>query len=692
MQHRNLPHPQLLPPRLRKISSDSSGSNSKSKKELEQQGAHQKRLSPPRISWPRIKSSPSSVTGRKTIEEDGPLEGFLEKKGKNINSNWKQRYFKLDGEYLLYCSKDKEKGRINCDDANFGIETSGVENEFQIKTDERIFFLRASSKEDKDMWINGLMRFQNRGSKSSKKNDQLTPKKIGKRRVTDPNSLKSVQVETEVKSIEEVSKPPFLNPLSLSTRKKISLKSEKKSHTHSPPNKQIQTTISSTTSTTTNISTTGTENTSNLREINKSNPIITTMETKNVLPSKADHSFDKDEKKIQVVRIPKRSRKRVGRKRKKTSKVIVIIEFAKRWPPVIIFANAICYLLLAWMFAWPFTGSIVMAILVSIISGHYVPFAVRDWLNEKKDINQPEKSTLNSRSKLISTVGSAKPAELVSASSDDEEETDTNSFSPGKLVRKQSVALFNLLDQSKLPDGLPIRYLEAEENDVELAIERWNATNEWREENGVNDILSQPHPHFQLMKDHIRHFFHGRDKHGHPVYYERPGLIDVGKLKEKGLTDEDLTNHYIFNNEYVWKHISPDVDQENWSKSITVLDMKGIGYRDVYGDGMKLVQSVTKIMQTHYPGRSCKIIIINVPRMFSVIWTAISATLSQRSRDKTFICRGDYTETMEKWIDPANIPVEYGGTCDCNGLGCEKNSEMEKNMRSFVNQLNQSTE
>jgi hypothetical protein len=64
--------------------------------------------------------------------------------------------------------------------------------------------------------------------------------------------------------------------------------------------------------------------------------------------------------------------------------------------------------------------------------------------------------------------------------------------------------------------------------------------------------------------------------------------------------------------------------------------------------------------------------IINAPWLFDTIWNLVKYWLDEVtvSKIKIFKSGKDYTMTLFQYIEPANLPFQLGGACQCEG-GCE---------------------
>lgn len=215
--------------------------------------------------------------------------------------------------------------------------------------------------------------------------------------------------------------------------------------------------------------------------------------------------------------------------------------------------------------------------------------------------------------------------------------------------------------ESKISGGpLPfsVRFIAAEKGDEEKGRQRYQNTLQWRKENRIDNILVTPHPTFDTIKKYYPQYFHGRSKAGQPVYYERPGKIDLAALKREGLSIEDLLRHYMYITEYLWRVIEPS----DSGRSLTVLDVSGIGMYDLGGEVLDFIKRASAFTGAHYPERSAHIFIINIPGWFNMIWRMVKPMIDPVTREKVHMLKGSaILRELETLIDLDNIPSDLGG-------------------------------
>ncbi|KUF99207.1 Adenylate cyclase [Phytophthora nicotianae] len=180
------------------------------------------------------------------------------------------------------------------------------------------------------------------------------------------------------------------------------------------------------------------------------------------------------------------------------------------------------------------------------------------------------------------------------------------------------------------PIAFSPRFIAGEKGDEEKGRARYLATLEWRKENNIDNILVTPHPNFETIKKYYPQYFHGRTRDGLPVYYERPGKIDLPALKREGLSIDDLLRHYMYITEYLWRVVEPN----DSGRSITVLDVTGIGMYDLGGEVLDFIKRASAFTGAHYPERSAHIFIINIPGWFNMIWRMVKPMIDPVTREK----------------------------------------------------------
>ena len=201
---------------------------------------------------------------------------------------------------------------------------------------------------------------------------------------------------------------------------------------------------------------------------------------------------------------------------------------------------------------------------------------------------------------------------------------------------------------------MPARYITAEQGNVASAQRRWRKTIRWRRQEGIDKLFQTIQPHFKLIKDNFPHYYHEYDRLGRFIYIERPGLLNL-----KVLEVPMLLQHYMLLSEYAWRVIDPRPD----GKSLTIVDVKGIGIKDCGGKVMEFIKKAAHIGSEYYPERLGVYFIINAPSWFGFIWKMVKPLVPKETREKIFIYSyaKEYKPALLKFVHPEVLPEEYGG-------------------------------
>jgi len=153
-------------------------------------------------------------------------------------------------------------------------------------------------------------------------------------------------------------------------------------------------------------------------------------------------------------------------------------------------------------------------------------------------------------------------------------------------------------------------------------------------------------------------------------------------LEKTQLTVDDLFCHYLYTTEFVWKMI----DTSETAQVLTVIDLKGVSVTDIASNGklLEYIRRVGDCSRDHYPLRSCRIIMINVPKWFSFVWKhVLSPILDTNAKARTRLCGTDYLQALQEFIAIDDIPEVYGGKCRCQGE-CRTSSDIELALASHI--------
>lgn len=223
------------------------------------------------------------------------------------------------------------------------------------------------------------------------------------------------------------------------------------------------------------------------------------------------------------------------------------------------------------------------------------------------------------------------------------------SFLGGRRERQKfEFSLFQDRDGSEEdPDNLPTRYVEMHNGDRAKAMKSLAATLEWRKEHKIDTILARPHPKFDICKEVFPTKFLGRDPEGHVILLQRPAKIDLDLAKRNKIKKEDLLEHYIYLNEYLWQILEGD---KPLGTMISILDLSGLNMSILRKrEYMSFLKFVVSVMDSHFPQRAHKTLIVNSPKWFNAMYRVVSPLLREATKSRIeIVSRGKKQDDVLK--------------------------------------------
>ncbi|KAI6715066.1 phosphatidylinositol transporter [Diplocarpon mali] len=173
-----------------------------------------------------------------------------------------------------------------------------------------------------------------------------------------------------------------------------------------------------------------------------------------------------------------------------------------------------------------------------------------------------------------------------------------------------------------------------------------------------------------------------RDRRGIPVYvfevrhlnskamsaYEKSAKETSSKAKTDGKTPAKLLRLFaLYENliRFVMPLCTALTDREHPRTPITqsnnIVDISGVGLKQFWNLRAHM-QDASTLATAHYPETLDRIFIIGAPSFFPTVWGWVKKWFDPITTSKIFILSShDTQKTLESFIDPANIPVKYGG-------------------------------
>ncbi|XP_037519817.2 protein real-time-like [Rhipicephalus sanguineus] len=156
----------------------------------------------------------------------------------------------------------------------------------------------------------------------------------------------------------------------------------------------------------------------------------------------------------------------------------------------------------------------------------------------------------------------------------------------------------------------------------------------WRKENDVDDILhSYEMP--EILRENCPRFLLNACKDGRPMWIVPCG-VNVNAMLEE-LTPEVIKRHGIYLLEYtesLCRSSSNEMGQEIHTY-YTVGDLEKLVLGHIYSwQALKIAAVLIRMLEDNYPECLEKVIVINAPSFYSILWRFARTVLSERTANK----------------------------------------------------------
>ncbi|XP_052545708.1 SEC14-like protein 2 isoform X2 [Tympanuchus pallidicinctus] len=93
-----------------------------------------------------------------------------------------------------------------------------------------------------------------------------------------------------------------------------------------------------------------------------------------------------------------------------------------------------------------------------------------------------------------------------------------------------------------------------------------------------------------------------------------------------------------------------------------VYDCEGLGLKHLWKPAVEAYGELLAMFEENYPESLKRLFIVKAPKIFPVAYNLVKHFLSEDTRKKVMVLGSNWKEVLQKYIDPSQIPVEYGGT------------------------------
>ncbi|KAK7087548.1 SEC14-like protein 2 [Littorina saxatilis] len=238
----------------------------------------------------------------------------------------------------------------------------------------------------------------------------------------------------------------------------------------------------------------------------------------------------------------------------------------------------------------------------------------------------------------------------------------------GDLSAKQEAALKQIKETMhdlltpEHDDHFLLRFLRARSFDLKKTEQMLRNDFVWRKQIGADSILDDfivP----EVMQKYYPGGICGQDKDGSLIWIDPCGTIDMKGILQS-MRKQDILKSKVHLLESMYRRFCLLTREQNRlvDQITIVFDMDHFGMKHLWKPGVDVYIELISMFEDHYPETLKSCFVINAPKIFPIAYNLIKPILSEDTQKKVHILGSNYKQTLLKYIDTDQLPVNWGGT------------------------------
>lgn len=189
---------------------------------------------------------------------------------------------------------------------------------------------------------------------------------------------------------------------------------------------------------------------------------------------------------------------------------------------------------------------------------------------------------------------------------------------------------------------------------------------EWRKARNIMRIARLGEDLLKPLYDNHERGFYNNDKTGRPVLIEQFAKTDIPKFLAPG-TDHIREDYMISLYEKTIFTVLPAASAaagHRVDNIVVIYDMAGVNFGKFFDSKFKAFSKLMiSIVQDFYPELLGRLIIINAPFAFRMIWAFVKVFVDKKTVNKVEIYGDNAIDKIACHVEKHNLPDFLGGTC-----------------------------